>query len=332
MKVVVYSTHHYDKASLENANRQGGFNFELTFHDAALTEATAVLAAGHNAVCVFVNDQVDAPVLKVLAKNGIRVVVLRCAGYNNVDIKAATSFGVTVLRVPAYSPYSVAEFTVGLLLALDRKICRAWLRIRLDNFSLDGLLGRDLHGKVVGILGTGRIGCLVAKAMKLGFGCNVIASDPFHNTELQSVGIQYVDHQELFSKSDILCLHCPLSAETHHIINADSLAMAKKGMILVNTSRGGLIDTKALIAALQEGIIAGCAIDVYEDEASLFFRDLSSFVVRDDAFQRLITFPNVLVTGHQAFFTQEALGAIAQTTLQNLADFDAGKPSPDMEV
>ncbi|OQV10384.1 D-isomer specific 2-hydroxyacid dehydrogenase, catalytic domain-containing protein [Cladophialophora immunda] len=332
MKAIVYSTHHYDQAALESANQHGGFNFELTFHDTTLTEATAVLATGFDAVCVFVNDQVDARALKVLAKGGVKVVVLRCAGYNNVDTKAATSFGITVLRVPAYSPYSVAEFTVGLLLALDRKICRAWLRIRLDNFSLDGLLGRDLHGKVVGILGTGRIGSLVAKSMKLGFGCDVIACDPFHNTELESLGIPYVDRQELFSKSDILCLHCPLSAETHHIIDADSLAMAKPGMLLVNTSRGGLIDTKALIAALQKGTIAGCAIDVYEEEACLFFRDLSNTVVRDDAFQRLITFPNVLVTGHQAFFTQEALGAIAQTTLQNLADFDAGKPRPEMEV
>lgn len=332
MKVIVFSTHHYDQASLESANRQQGFNFEFDFHDAVLNEKTAMLATGCDAACVFVNDQIHAPVLEQLARAGIKLVVLRCAGYNNVDTNVAASLGITVLRVPAYSPYSVAEFTVGLLLALDRKICRAWLRIRLDNFSLDGLLGRDLHGKVVGILGTGRIGSLVAKAFKLGFGCDVIASDLFHDNELEHLGVRYVDRQQLFSSSDILCLHCPLTAETHHVVNAETLSLAKPGMLLVNTSRGGLIDTKALIAALQTGTIAGCAIDVYEEEADLFFRDLSNTVVQDDAFQRLITFPNVLVTGHQAFFTQEALRAIAQTTLQNIADFDAGKPNPDMRV
>ncbi|KAJ4594812.1 hypothetical protein HRR84_006086 [Exophiala dermatitidis] len=332
MKVVVFSTHDYDQVSLESANRQQGFNIEFDFHDVILNEKTAVLATGCDAVCVFVNDQVDAPVLEKLAKAGIKLVTLRCAGYNNVDTKAATSLGITVLRVPAYSPYSVAEFTVGLLLALDRKLCRAWLRIRLDNFSLDGLLGRDLHGKVVGILGTGRIGSLVAKAFKLGFGCDVIASDVVHNNHLESLGVRYVDRRELFSTSDILCLHCPLSPETHHIVNAETLSWAKPGLLLVNTSRGGLIDTTALIAALQNGAIAGCAIDVYEDESSLFFRNLSSTVVQDDTFQRLITFPNVLVTGHQAFFTQEALSAIAQTTLQNIVDFAGGKPNPDMKV
>jgi D-lactate dehydrogenase len=236
------------------------------------------------------------------------------------------------MRVPAYSPYAVAEYTVGLLLALDRKICRAWQRIREDNFALDGLLGRDLHGKVVGVIGTGRIGALVAKAFKLGFGCEVVANDIYPNHDLEKLGIRYVESKDLISQADIICVHSPLTQETRHMIKADTLSLAKTGVMLVNTGCGGLIDTKALIAALESGKLGGCAIDVYEGESSLIFQDLSNEVVRDDLFQRLITFPNVLVTGHQAFFTQEALAAITQTTLQNIADFEAGHPDPTMLV
>ena len=332
MKVIVFSTHHYDQASLGQANKKPGFNFDLVYHDTGLNRDTASLANGFDAVCVFVNDVVDEAVLSQLAKGGTKLVALRCAGFNNVDRQAAAKLGITVLRVPAYSPYSVAEFTVGQLLALDRKICQAWLRVRLDNFSLDGLVGHDLHGRTIGVLGTGKIGALVAKAFKLGFGCEVIASDIVRNKELEGFGVKYVDHDELFSKSDVLCLHAPLTSETHHIINADTLAKVKPGMLLVNTSRGGLVDTSALIDALEKGTLGGCAIDVYEEEAKLFFRDRSTMIVKDDKFQRLITFPNVLVTGHQAFFTEEALAGIAGTTLQNVADFAAGKPNQQRQV
>jgi len=332
MKIAIFSTHHYDETSLTRAKDKASLDFHLVFHDAPLNEQTAVLAKDFDAVCVFVNDVVDASVLSQLEMGGTKLVLLRCAGFNNVDRQAAEQLGVTVLRVPAYSPFSVAEFTVGLFLALNRKICQAWLRIRLDNFSLDGLVGHDVHGRTVGVLGTGRIGSLVARAFKLGFGCEVIANDVVQNKELEGFGVKYVSRDELFAKSDVLCLHAPLTPETHHIINERTLALVKPGMILVNTSRGGLLDTSAVISALEKGTLGGLAMDVYEDEASLFFRDRSSMVIKDDKFQRLITFPNVLVTGHQAFFTEEALGAIAQVTLQNAVDFRAGKPNQQMRV
>ena len=253
---------------------------------------------------------------------------LRCAGYNNVDLGAAEAHGITVVRVPAYSPYAVAEFTVGVSLALDRQICRGWLRVREDNFSLDGLVGRDLHGKTVGVIGTGRIGALVAKAFRLGFGCDVVAHDVYRNPELEKIGVRYVELEDLLRNADIVCLHCPLSPQTRHLINEKTLALAKPGFLLVNTGRGALVDTKALLDALKSGKGGGAAMDVYAQEGDLFFEDLSNEVVQDDVFQRLLTFPNVIVTGHQAFFTREALAAIAQTTLQNIADLEAGRPDP----
>ena len=313
MRVAIFSHHKYDQNSFEEAN--GSFKHELVFFTETLESATASLASGFPAVCEFVNDRLDAPVLAQLAKGGTKFVALRCAGYNNVDLGAADAHGITVMRVPAYSPYAVAEFTVGALLALDRQICRGWRRVREDNFSLEGLVGRDLHGKTVGVIGTGRIGALVAKAFKLGFGC-------------EKIGVRYVELEDRLRNDDIICLHCPLTPQTRHLINEKTLALAKPGFLLVNTGRGALVDTRALIDALKSGKMGGVAMDVYEQEGDLFFEDLSNEVVKDDVFQRLLTFPNVIVTGHQAFFTREALAAIAQTTLQNIADLEAGRPDP----
>jgi D-lactate dehydrogenase len=326
MRTAIFSTHRYDQNSFEEAN--GSFKHELVFLTATLESATASLAAGFPAVCVFVNDRLDAPVLAQLAKGGTKFVALRCAGYNNVDLRAAEAHGVTVVRVPAYSPYAVAEFTVGVLLALARQICRGWLRVRENNFSLDGLVGRDLHGKTVGVIGTGRIGVLVAKAFKLGFSCDVVAHDVYRNPDLEKIGVRYVELEDLLRNRDIVSLHCPLTPQTRHLINEKTLALTKPGFLLVNTGRGALVDTRALIDALKSGKVGGVAMDVYEQESGLFFEDLSNEVIEDDVFQRLLTFPNVIVTGHQAFFTREALAAIAQTTLQNIADLEAGNPDP----
>lgn len=322
MRIAVFSAHHYDKTSLEEANKE--LKHEIVYHEAALNKLTVPLTSGFEAICVFVNDEVDAQVLIELGKRGVRLVALRCAGFNNVDLHAAKENSITVVRVPAYSPHAIAEFTAALLLAVNRHLCRAWTRVREDNFTLDGLLGFDLYGKTVGVIGTGRIGSLVARAFKLGFGCNVIANDIYPNAEVQRLGISYVDRQKIFTDSDIITLHCPLTQETQHLIDRDTLSLCKKGVILINTSRGKLVDTAALVSAIETGRVGGCGIDVYEDETKLFFRDLSNDVVRDDTFQRLITFPNVVVTGHQAFFTREALRSIAHTTLKNVTDFERG--------
>jgi D-lactate dehydrogenase len=330
MRVAVFSTQRYDKTSLERSNEK--FQHTLVYFETPLTTATAALASGFPAVCVFVNDHLDAAVLSQFAKSGTELVALRCAGFNNVDLKAAKLYGITVLRVPAYSPYAVAEYTIGILLALDRKICRAWLRVREDNFDLNGLLGRDIHGKTVGIIGTGRIGGLVATTFKLGFGCDVLGNDLYPSQDLKNIGVRYVERSELIRQSDIICLHSPLTPETRHLFNAEAFAIAKPGLMLVNTGRGALIDTKAMIDSLEDGKLAGCAMDVYEREGELFFQDLSNEIVKDDIFQRLITMPNVLITGHQAFFTQEALAAITKTTLQNVADFERGHVDPTKVV
>ncbi len=330
MRVAMFSTHKYDKTSFEEAN--SSFHHDLTFLSAPLESATASLAEGFPAVCTFVNDHLDAAVLSRLANGGTKLIALRCAGFNNVDLKAAEVNGITVARVPAYSPYAVAEFTVGLLLALDRKIPRAWNRVREDNFSLEGLLGRDLHGKTAGVIGTGKIGSLVANALLHGFGCKVLAYDIYPNAELEARGVHYVELEQLFGDADLICLHCPLTPESRHMINAHTLALVKPGVLLINTARGALVDTKALTDAVESGKVGGVAMDVYEEEAHLFFEDLSNEVVTDELFQRLLTFPNVLVTGHQAFFTKEALAAIAKTTLENVSDFEAGHPNPSRLV
>jgi D-lactate dehydrogenase len=322
MNVAIFSTKSYDRNTLDAANIANRHTF--AYFPCRLDNETVALAKGYHAVCVFVNDVIDARVIKRLAGGGTSLVALRSAGFNNVDLNAANTHGIKVVRVPAYSPYSVAEFTIGLLLSLDRKIHHAWARVREDNFSLDGLLGHDLHGKTVGIVGTGRIGALVARTLKLGFGCNVIAYDIVPDEKLAGIGVDYVSFERLTENADIISLHCPLTPDSQHLLNAAALSRSKKGLVLINTSRGGLVDTPALIAALKSGQLGGVALDVYEQESELFFEDLSLDIVQDDVFQRLLTFPNVLVTGHQAFFTAEALAAIAATTLQSISDAEDG--------
>lgn len=324
MRVAVFSTKAYDRRFLDAANR--GFGHRIDYFEARLDASTAALAEGYPAVCVFVNDRVDADVLKALAEGGTRLVALRCAGYNNVDLEAAQALGVAVVRVPAYSPEAVAEFTIGLILALDRNIPRAWNRVRENNFALDGLIGRNLSGRTAGVVGTGRIGALVARTLRLGFGCEVLASDVVEDPELTAIGVRYAPVDQLLREVDLISLHCPLTPDTRHLIDGQRLAAARPGVMIVNTSRGALIDTSALIDGLKSGKVGSVALDVYEQEADLFFEDLSNEIVQDDVFQRLLTFPNVLITGHQAFLTEEALSAIAETTLASLAEAEAGAP------
>jgi D-lactate dehydrogenase len=324
MRVAVFGTKGYDRRFLSEANATHGH--ELVFLEPRLDTSTAPLAAGCGAVCVFVNDSVDAGVLEALAGQGVRLVALRCAGFNNVDLAAAARMGIDVVRVPAYSPHAVAEFTIGLMLAVDRHIPRAWARVRDNNFALDGLIGRNLCGRTVGVVGTGKIGTLVARSLRAGFGCEVLASDVVTEPELEAIGVRYVPRATLLEQSEIVTLHCPLTPDTRHLIDAAAIERARDGLLIVNTSRGALIDTIALIDGLKSRKIGGVALDVYEQEADLFFADLSNEIVGDDVFQRLLTFPNVLVTGHQAFLTEEALSAIAETTLASISDAEAGRP------
>ncbi|OEZ92568.1 2-hydroxyacid dehydrogenase [Duganella phyllosphaerae] len=322
MKVAVYSARRYDKSLLVKANEQAGHT--LRFLEDRLTAATAALAEGCGAVCVFVNDTVDAEVLALLAAQGSRLVATRSTGYNQIDTQAAARLGIAVVRVTDYSPHSVAEFAVGLLLAVNRKIARASARTRDGNFDLDGLMGFDLHGKTVGVIGTGKIGTIFARIMA-GFGCTVLGHDRYPSAAFEALGGRYVEVDELLACSDVVSLHCPLTDDTRHIVNAQSLARAKRGSVLVNTSRGGLIDTDAAIQALKTGQLGGLAIDVYEQEANLFFQDLSSTIICDDVIQRLVSFPNVIVTGHQAFFTVEAIGQIMRTTIESITAFERGE-------
>jgi D-lactate dehydrogenase len=326
MKVAVFSTKAYDRRFLEAANADR--RHELVFFEARLTADTAVLATGFPAVCAFVNDQLDEKTLKALAEQEIRLIALRSAGFNHVDLTAATELGLTIVRVPAYSPYAVAEHAIGLILTLNRKIHRAYNRVREGNFSLDGLLGFDLHGKTVGIVGTGKIGVIVAQILK-GFGCQLLTYDLYPNPECEALGAKYVELPELFAASDIITLHCPLTPETYHLINDQALEQMKPGVMLINTSRGALVDTEAVIGALKSRKIGYLGLDVYEQESDLFFEDLSEEVIQDDVFQRLLTFPNVLITGHQAFFTENALKNIAETTLSNITDIEQGRPCPN---
>lgn len=323
MKIAVFSAKGYDRESLDIANAAEGH--QLKYHDAPLEIDTVGLAAGYDAVCIFVNDKADAAVLERLKEGGTKLVALRCTGFNNVDLQAAERLGLKVVRVTHYSPYSVAEHAVALLLAINRKIYRAYNRTRDSNFALDGLMGFDLHGKSVAVIGTGKIGNVFAKIM-IGFGCNVIGYDAYPSPEFEALGAHYAAPGEIARDADIISLHCPLTPETYHIVNAETLARTKRGALLINTSRGGLVDTEAAIEALKSGQLGGLAIDVYEQEAGLFFRDLSSVVVTDDVLQRLISFPNVIVTGHQAFFTREAITTICETTLRSVSEFAAGKP------
>jgi D-lactate dehydrogenase len=318
MKTVVFSSKSYDKEFLNAANASG--EHDLSFLAVRLEVSTASLARGAEAVCVFVNDCVDAAVIDQLAEVGVRVIALRCAGYNNVDLAQAKARGLTVVRVPAYSPHAVAEHAVALLLALNRHLHKAYNRVREGNFELKGLLGFDLHGKTVTIIGTGKIGAIFARIMH-GFGCRLLAVDSWQNPEVAALGVCYVSLEEALPQSDVLSLHCPLTPETKHFINTERIAQLKPGVLLVNTGRGALIDTKAVIKGLKSGVIGGLALDVYEEEDKLFFADHSGEVIPDDVFMRLTTFPNVLITGHQAFFTQEAMHGIATTTLGNLSEF-----------
>lgn len=321
MKTAVFSARRYDKTLLAQANEGAGH--ELRFLEDRLSRSTALLAEGCEAVCVFVNDSVDAEVLALLAAQGTRLVATRSTGYNHIDTDAAERLGIALVRVTDYSPHSVAEFAVGLLLAVNRKIARASVRTREGNFELDGLMGFDLHGKTVGVIGTGKIGIIFARIMA-GFGCTLVGHDRYPTPAFEELGGTYLGVDELLACSDVVSLHCPLFEETHHIVGADALARLKRGCILVNTSRGGLVDTEAAIGALKSGQLGGLAIDVYEQEASLFFQDLSSTVILDDVIQRLVSFPNVIVTGHQAFFTLEAIGQIMRTTIESISAFERG--------
>ncbi len=321
--VAFYDTKPYDREYILAAANAGDIRF--AFHDFRLEAGTAATAAGARAVCVFVNDLLDRNCLMMLAASGIRHIALRCAGFNNVDLAAAHELGLTVTRVPAYSPHAVAEHTVALVLTLNRRIHRAYNRVREQNFSLAGLVGFDLYGKTCGIVGTGRIGRVTAEIFR-GFGMRVVAHDPFPQSDWAAKHeITYLPLLELLATSDIVSLHLPLSPETHHLIDSVSVELMKSGAMLVNTSRGKLIDTTAVIAALKSGRLGGLAIDVYEEEEGVFFEDLSGQVLQDDELARLLTFPNVLVTAHQAFLTREALGEIARVTVANLLRVSSGE-------
>jgi len=323
VKLAFFSTHLFDRQSFDEANAGA---HEIDYFEPRLTPETAPLAAGYPAVCAFVNDKLSAPVLETLAAAGTRFIVLRSAGFNHVDLAAARRLGLRVARVPAYSPHAVAEHAAALILALNRKICRAHARVRDGNFALDGLLGVDLYGRAIGVVGTGRIGALVARIMH-GFGCRLLGHDVAPSEECRELGMSYVPLDTLWAEADIISLHAPLTPATRHLVDARAIGLMKPGVMLVNTGRGALVDTPAVIAGLKSGHIGSLALDVYEEEEGLFFQDLSSEVLQDDVFARLLTFPNVLITGHQGFFTREALRAIAETTLANLTAFERGEPS-----
>lgn len=323
MRIAFFDTRSYDKASFTKANEKYGY--EIDFKDYKLSVNTALTAHDYDAVCVFVNDVVDSEVINVLAECGVKLIALRCAGYNNVDLKAAAVAGIKVVRVPAYSPYAVAEHGAALLLSLTRHIPQAYLRTKTANFNIDGLTGRDLHGLTGGILGTGKIGQIMAGIMK-GFGMKIIAYDPYPNEKWAAEsGAQYVSKEEIFQQSDVLSLHCPLTEETKHIVNHDTMKMMKHDAVIINTGRGALIDSKALVHALKHGHIGGIGMDVYEEESKYFFSDWSTDIMTDDVLARLLTFPNVIITGHQAFLTTNALKNLADTTLENIRAFAAGE-------
>lgn len=320
MRIAVFSTKPYDRRFLDSANQELGH--ELDYFEPRLTEETAPLAEGYPAVCAFVNDELHRAVLEALSRGGTSVVALRCAGFNNVDLQAAEELGVTVVRVPAYSPHAVSEHTLALILALNRRIHRAYNRVREGNFNLDGLLGFDLRGKTAGVVGTGKIGEAVIRILG-GLGCEILAYDPYPNSACEALGARYVSVQELLAESQIITLHCPLTPDTWHLIDDRAVGAMKPGAMLINTSRGEIVDTRAVIEGLKSGQIGHLALDVYEEEGDLFFRDLSNRVLADDVFARLLTFPNVIITGHQAFFTREAMENIALTTLSNVRDVEA---------
>ncbi len=318
--VAVFSSKSYDQKSLK-ANLPP--HLSMTFFDVRLTEQSVQLAQGFDAVCVFVNDELNEVVLSQLVKFGVKGIALRCAGFNNLDLTSYNNSPLRVARVPAYSPEAVAEHTVAMMMTLNRRLHKAYNRTKEDNFSLEGLLGFNIHGKTIGLIGTGKIGLATARIMK-GFGANVIAYDPVPSDMDKQIGFNYVNLDTLLATSDVVSLHCPLTEQTQHIIDAKAIAQMKPGVMLLNTSRGGLVDTNSVIAGLKSGQIGHLALDVYEQESELFFEDRSTTIVQDDVFQRLLTFPNVLITGHQGFFTEEALAQIASTTIDNLQCFADG--------
>ncbi|MEX4589931.1 2-hydroxyacid dehydrogenase [Haemophilus influenzae] len=322
MKIAIYSTKSYDRKYIELINAK--YNFDLEFFDFMLNESTARLAEHCEVVCIFVNDNGSRKVLEKLAALGVKIVALRCAGFNNVDLKAAQELGIQVVRVPAYSPEAVAEHTIGLMMTLNRRIHRAYQRTREANFSLEGLIGFNMHGRTVGVIGTGKIGIAVMRILK-GFGMNILAYDPFKNPVVEDFGGQYVELDELYAKSHVITLHCPATPENYHLLNREAFAKMKDGVMIVNTSRGSLIDTQAAIDALKQRKIGALGMDVYENERDLFFEDKSNEVIQDDIFRRLSSCHNVLLTGHQAFLTEEALTNIADVTLSNVYKLKSGK-------
>jgi len=327
MHIGFFSTQSYDVPFFDEANTK--FGHQLTYSDSRLCPETVSLAKGFDCVCVFVHDELNRTVLTQLKENNIHLIALRCAGFNNIDIDAANELEINVVRVPRYSPYAVAEHAVGLMLALNRKIHRAYARVKESNFSLNGLLGFDMHGKTIGIIGTGFIGSITAKILA-GFGVKLLAYDISPDNALEKLGVSYVSLDELYARADIITLHCPLTPDTHHLINKTSLEKMKNGVMLINTSRGAVLDTTATIDGLKSGKIGYLGLDVYEQEGDLFFKDLSDKVIQDDIFERLLTFPNVLVTGHQGFFTHEAMSNIANTTLENVSLCTSGCPTDNL--
>lgn len=319
MKVAFFSTRKYDREFFEKNN--DAFGHDLTFFEAHLNENTVALAHDYEAICVFVNDRLSADLIKILQEGKTRLIALRCAGFNNVDLKVAAECGIKVVRVPAYSPNAVAEHVFAMLLTLYRYTHKAYNRVKEGNFSLNGMTGHEIFGKTVGLIGMGKIGQITADIFK-GFGCRVLASDPFQFKEVSAKGIEYVDNETIYQEADIISLHCPLNEETKYLINKESLEQMKDGVTIINTSRGGLVNTKDVYSALKSGKIAFLGIDVYEEEEKLFFEDLSTEIIMDDLFMRLTTFPNVLITGHQGFFTQRALNNIAETTLRNILEIE----------
>lgn len=323
MKIAFYDTRSYDKEAFTKENEKYGY--EIDYFDFKLNEKTALTSKGFDAVCVFVNDTVNEKVISELKECGVKVILLRCAGFNNVDLDAAEKAGLKVLRVPAYSPHAVAEHAAALLLSLTRHIPQAYQRTKTVNFNIEGLTGRDLFGLTAGIFGTGKIGRCMADIMS-GFGMKVICYDPFPDAEWAArKGYAYVGVEEIFKESDVLSFHCPLTDDNHHIVNSDNLKLMKEDAVIINTSRGALIDTKALVHALKHRHIGGAALDVYEEESAFFFKDCSADIIADDVLARLLTFPNVLITGHQAFLTSTALSNIAEVTLGNLKAFAGGE-------
>jgi len=323
MKVAVFSSKPYDQKYFENYNEN--YNHKLSFFDTNLNSQTTDLTRKSDVVCVFVNDQLNAEVIQKLADNGIKLIALRCAGFNNVDLEAAEKHNIKVTRVPAYSPQAVAEHALALILTLNRKTHKAYNRVKEGNFSLNNLIGFNLHDKTVGVIGTGKIGVAFCRIM-LGIGCNVVAYDVQPQESLKRDGVTYLSLEKLYQKADIISLHCPLLPATQHLINDESIAMMKKNVMLINTSRGGLINTEDVITSLKSKKIGYLGIDVYEQEEEVFFEDKSEQIIEDDTLLRLISFPNVLITSHQAFLTSEALTQIAQTVLQNIQDFEKDRP------